>query len=561
MKAKPKILHFLVLVLLILLAACQQDPQDITLDTDIGKTNLSFPNSVLILYTDSSPSFLRAQSASSAKYLMPGVLPERMKESDHEGDHDEPIINTAAIRTQAITYTDISKTYATFIANLARRYEGINVVMQPVSSYQAGQATEYLRTFYMGSTYGDPVPPALIADVTAGAPVTWINYQVWNLDLASLGLSYKQIIPAYTQPLYTTTYNQVDYRGYTFKKYQAPMEIIEVSADRPDVVVHASAKNPAGQTIPYAVQSGNFWYFADLPFAYMHETDRYLIFADLMGPMLGHQETCAPQAVARMEDLNPSNTSAELKRMIDSLNKLRIPFAATVIPYYYNNNTNVTLRWSDNLTALRQVLRIPGLRAGGSLFQHGLTHQYKDLKNRDGETGLDWEFWDANINGPIAGLTVNEAITRITEGKAILQSFGMNPVGWTTPHYAFEPSFGSAINGVFNRSFERRLYQQGDLVAGQFFPYPVKDAYGSLMVPENGGSIQPNYLVSDVLEAARANRVLRCPWFGLFFHPYILDPQYDGANAVSVAQFEAMLTEIKNMGYTFVEPSKVTLAK
>ena len=105
---------------------------------------------------------------------------------------------------------------------------------------------------------------------------------------------------------------------------------------------------------------------------------------------------------------------------------------------------------------------------------------------------------------------------------------------------------------------ERRLYRVGDTVAGQFFPYPVKDIYGTLILPETLGSLQPGYLMDRVMAAARANRAMRCPWAGHFFHAYTISPDWLGeVNYLSPAQFEKMLKDIKALGYTYVDPNTV----
>ena len=38
-------------------------------------------------------------------------------------------------------------------------------------------------------------------------------------------------------------------------------------------------RNPkTGETAPYVMRSGNFWYVADLPFSFIGPRDRYLVF-------------------------------------------------------------------------------------------------------------------------------------------------------------------------------------------------------------------------------------------------------------------------------------------
>ena len=490
---------------------------------------------------------------------------------------NEVVILYSNISNSPFPYTDLSKTYATFIGNLVGRYPELTITTKAISDYKAGDAQKSKRTFYIGSYYDEAVPAALQTDIAGGAPVTWMNYNLWRLDattMTKLGLKFLALHPAYTPDEYNTTFNKVEYKGYTYSKYLAPMEMNEIqvtavtnpptpgSSPTPATaapVVQAYAVNSSGAKIPYVTQSGNFYFVADNPFTYMHETDRYVAFTDMIGPMLGHNETCEARAVARVEDLSPTNDVTAVSAMMGTLKKLNAPFGVTVIPEYVDNTTTPVTRvsWKNKAQMLKQLRNIPAM--GGVYFQHGYTHQFDNMKNPYGISGDDWEFWDRNTQRPIIGMTQASALLRINTGKKILNDLGItNIVGWTTPHYAADPGLYKAFNTVYNRVWERRLYQSGTVIAGQFYTYPVRDAYGSLVIPENLGNIQENNLPAKIIENARANRNLRCPWAGVFFHPYLLETGYDGIDKTTPAQLEKMVSDIQAMGYKFVNPATVT---
>lgn len=540
---------------LLALVGCQS--QVSTTNSGTGSALAVNTTQVIILYNDSTPSTLSVQG--NHGLIRPGTA-----------EQWQGALKTG-VSSQAYSYTEAAQIYATMLANLIGRYSNLKTVIRPVSTYVAGDALQNLRTFYIGSTYEDPVPNALITDVMAGAPVTWMNYQVWRLDnaalnasLSKLGLQYISNRAAYLPADYTTSFNKIDYRGFTYDKYLAPMEIMEVQPIAgANVTVHAWAKDSTGKQIPYALQSGNFWYVADIPFSYIHETDRYLVMADLLGPMLGHNETCTPRAISRMEDVSPNDDATDLKRMLDVYQKVNIPFGVTVIPQHKDITSNTTVNWTQNLAALTQVWRIPTIK--GRVFQHGYTHQYSTLLNPYGTSGDDFEFWRVTLNadgswnyvGPIPGMTPDIALARVVAGRTILLSLAISPVGWVTPHYAADPSYYAKFNTVYSRVWERRLYRVGNTVAGQFFPYPVRDISGSLVLPEDMGSVQPNYGLDKVMLAAQANRGLRCPWAGHFNHPYTLNPAYTGPGSVGAAAFEKLLRDVQALGYTYVDPSTV----
>ncbi|MDX2007668.1 MAG: polysaccharide deacetylase family protein [Meiothermus sp.] len=529
---------------------------------------------VVILYNDGAAA--NNLSVRAAQGLEPGSMlrPGTVGLYDHV---TEPYgLTGQQVSAQAYNPQEAAQIYAIFLANLIGRYADLNASIRPLSQYKAGDALGTLRTFYLGTSYFEQVPDALIADVMKGAPITWVNYHIWNLDragvgsLAQLGLRYTALHAAYAQPEYATTYNRVGYRGYTYDKYVAPMEAIEVAVTRSSVTVHAEMINTAGRRIPYALQSGRFWYIADNPFVYMHETDRYLVFADLIGPMLDRDQSCEPRALARMEDVSPHDPAENLERMIGVYQKVGIPFIAATIPVHINRTVtpSITRNWNDpeSAAALAQLRRIPA--AGGTIFQHGYTHQFENLENPYGISGADFEFWRVTLDaqerwvfvGPIPGMTAESALERVATGRGLLTRLGLNPTGWVTPHYQADPSYYSRFNSVYNRAMERRIYRVGGTTAGQFFPYPVRDVNGTLMLPETMGSVQPGFLLDRMLKAAQANRALRCPWAGHFNHPSTLDPANAGDEvAISAAQFEQFLRSIQALGYRYVSAGSVTL--
>ncbi|WP_045233458.1 DUF2334 domain-containing protein, partial [Deinococcus pimensis] len=71
-------------------------------------------------------------------------------------------------------------------------------------------------------------------------------------------------------------------------------------------------------------------------------------------------------------------------------------------------------------------------------------------------------------------------------------------------------------------AFERRTYRAGSVTFEQFFPYPVWDEHGTFVLPENLSNVETVTSLTRMLEVARANRALRCPWASFFVHPYQL---------------------------------------
>ena len=127
--------------------------------------------------------------------------------------------------------------------------------------------------------------------------------------------------------------------------------------------------------------------------------------------------------------------------------------------------------------------------------------------------------------------------------------------------YAASAASYRAAAGRFAVRWERSFYFGGLLHGpvnqkrpeGQFFPYVVRDVYGSKVLPENAGSVElvrwhgyPRHLPSDIIAAARANLVVRDGIVGFFFHPF-LDLRY----------LKQTVEGIRRLGYTFVSPSSL----
>src|SRR5205085_6337001 len=72
----------------------------------------------------------------------------------------------------------------------------------------------------------------------------------------------------------------------------------------------------------------------EMPFSYTSETDRVLVFADLLFDALAPQTRERHRALVRLEDVNPRSNPAELKAAADFLHSKGIPFGVGVSPYY-----------------------------------------------------------------------------------------------------------------------------------------------------------------------------------------------------------------------------------
>lgn len=198
---------------------------------------------------------------------------------------------------------------------------------------------------------------------------------------------------------------------------------------------------------------------------------------------------------------------------------------------------------------------------------HGYTHQFEDLINPyNGVSAEDFEFYTAHVDandsviydGPVPGDSEAWVANRIALSEAAFVAAGLAvPTIFEFPHYAGSVTDYMAVHERFGIRYDRGLYFPGNLsqqpidysrLAGQFFPYPVKDIYGSVVIPENIGNIEPEpfnnhpaRLPEDLLAAGQANLVVRDGFASFFYHPYL-----------GQSMLLQVVDGLKQQGYTFV---------
>ncbi|GAA2088071.1 DUF2334 domain-containing protein [Actinomadura alba] len=534
----------------------------------------------------------KATTATTARTVQGGVLgPGRQ-----QGLRAAAQPNTLILYDTAGPYGFLGELYAMATANLAGHFGA--VATKPVSQYTAGQVNQYTATIYIGSTYyggdiPDAIPNAFYSDVaTSSRPVIWMNDNIWNL-------AGKVGVPAFTarygwDP--TTSYfdvggsvgkvTQVDY------KTQPLGRSIPAGADsgilRPNILTGGG--QPAVTTLaeavdtstspntrfPWAVRSSNLTYIGEIPYTYFNESDRAIAFYDLLFDALAPETPTRHRAMLRLEDISPGSDPDQLMEIARYLDQENIPYGFQVIPVYtdpkgaYNGGTaeTTTLQQAPEVVAALRFM----LANGGTIINHGYTHQYRDADNPyNGVTGDDFEFFRAHVDsadnviydGPVPEDSTLWATSRILSAKT---AFTLNllptPRLWTTPHYAASATDYGVINQHYAARYERSLYFAGQLTPapinpqvymGQYFPYPVRDVYGSKVLPENLGNYEPDSynnrpprLPADMINSARLNLAVRDGFASFFYHPYY-----------PVAPLRETVQGIRALGYTFVDPASV----
>ncbi|MEV5378772.1 polysaccharide deacetylase family protein [Streptomyces nondiastaticus] len=489
-------------------------------------------------------------------------------------------------------YGQLGELYAMATANLAGHFAAVTA--KPVSAYTAGMVNQYTATVYLGSTYyggtvPDAVPAAFYQDAMATSrPVTWIGDNIWNMANAVGVTQFKQKYgwdP--TNSFYESGGSIGNINQVTYKNQQLTRQIpagqdggvlhpaLLTGPGYPAVTTLAVAKDgTSGATSPWAIRSANLTYLGEIPFAYVSESDRVIVFEDLLFDALAPSTAERHRAFVRLEDISPKSDPAQLRTIANYLKTQKIPYGINVIPVYtdpkgvYNNGTPETITLAQ---APAVVTELKNMLAGGAvLMNHGYTHQYGTANNPyNGVTGDDFEFFRAHVDsannvvldGPPAEDSTLWAQTRVTQALAGFAAAGLpKPALWTTPHYAASATDYRVLGQNYSARLERSLYFAGTLTGGtpdnsryigQFFPYAVKDVYGTTVLPENIGNYEPEAynnhpprLPADLIASAKANLAVRDGVASFFYHPYY-----------PLAPLQQTIEGIKALGYTFVGPT------
>jgi uncharacterized protein YdaL len=160
------------------------------------------------------------------------------------------------------------------------------------------------------------------------------------------------------------------------------------------------------------------------------------------------------------------------------------------------------------------------------------------------------------------------AAERLATARAEFVRAGLPDPGiFEFPHYAGSVASYQAVHDTFGVRYDRGTYFSGLCPAGacstadtptnaglfpQYFPYSVRDAYGSIVIPENVENISEAYndnaarSAQDLIAAADALTVVRDGVASAYFHPFL-----------PVELLDELITGIEQKGFRFVAPADI----
>ena len=295
------------------------------------------------------------------------------------------------------------------IASLLGHFRATSDITEQ-SNYQSGSLQDYDAVFYVGGTHKSINSDFLTDAYESGKPVVWmgrgLNWLGSAHPLSRFGLEYVRLDSS-------NLLDTVGYKDTALAKTNPFTSIIRVTdASKAEVLAWVSGE---GGTEPYAVRSGNHWFFADIPLlgANAEETysvssandSAYLVLADLLHDILDTQHDPEHPALLRIEDIHPKTDVDRLNKVVDFLYNNNIPFGIGLVPVYVNPKTGEDVHLADRPEFVEAIKNAQA--KGAIIVLHGYTHQ------RVGESVVDYEFWDGKTHAPPEDETYENTRARV----------------------------------------------------------------------------------------------------------------------------------------------------
>ncbi|KEO81316.1 polysaccharide deacetylase family protein [Tumebacillus flagellatus] len=236
--------------------------------------------------------------------------------------------------------------------------------------------------------------------------------------------------------------------------------------------------------------------------------------ADSLFDFFGAEVEPKHEAYVRIEDIHPERDPEEIRKIVEFLHGEGVPFLLAVIPIYQSGGERVTLTDRPELVKALQEAQA----SGGTIVQHGTTHQYYAS-----ETGEGYEFWDSIRKGPIPD--EDRYVTdKLELGLQTLLANKLYPVAFEPPHYAMT-RHGYEITARYYSTVVGNLQITDTSFVTTEPPYSILHSYqgGLTFYPENGGYVSGDEptVIPEMLANLRKVEIVRRSQSGVFFHSYL----------------------------------------
>lgn len=488
--------------------------------------------------------------------------------------------------------------YAIASANLATHFGTVDI--KTLDEYTAGDLVNYDGAIYIGTDWQTEVPEAFVNDVLSeDTEVLWVGENIEALAPQGTEADFVETYgwnPQEAETVDSGDINRLFYDDAELTRYDGSKEVrpenqptaprtvdtpIVKDDEQIEVVATASADD-GGEEYPWVIRSENITHLVELPFHFIDNNELYLVFADLYYDLLAPETESSQRAAVRLEDVNAESSPEQLRAIADYLYSEDVPFQVAVIPVMLDRTPDGEDFYGLSLNDSPEVVEaLKYMQArGGTLIQHGTSHQYGAADNPySGRSGDDYEFygygcsatelppygWEECDNNswvrkkdPLPEDDVEDHKARLDHGRQIMVEAGLGePEIFETPHYTASVNAYVAMADVYDARYEQVEYYAGMLSGGEFtseksygqiFPYSVHDIYGTTVYPENlqnptekeqnNHAARPPQLLVD---RAEANMVVTESTASFYFHPFL-----------EIDYLAEVVDGIKDLGYEFV---------
>ncbi len=497
--------------------------------------------------------------------------------------------DTLVLYDDDVQNAEHAEMYAIAAGNLATHFGMVEI--KALDEYEAGDLVDYDGAVYVGTDYRTDVPDALVDDVLTGeTDILWVGENIEALAPAGSVGSFAATYgwdPTVTETVDNAKINQLNYNDaklerYIGKKSAKTFEVPVITDESLVDVVATGQHDKGGEKHPWVLRSGNITHLVELPFHYIDRSELYLVYADLYYDLLAPETIKTQRAAVRLEDVNAESSPEQLRAIADYLHSENVPFQVAVIPIMIDRTPDGDDWYGLSLLDSPEVVEaLKYMQArGGTLIQHGTTHQYGAADNPySGRTGDDYEFyaygcspdevppheWEPCTDDswvrkkhPVPEDDTESHRERLAHGRQIMMDAGLGePEIFETPHYTASVGAYVAMAQEYDARYEQVEYYAGMLSGekptpeysyGQIFPYTVHDIYGSTVYPENlqnptekAQNHHPARPPKEIIARAEANLVVTESTASFYFHPF-LDMKY----------LAESVEGIQDLGYEFV---------
>ena len=496
---------------------------------------------------------------------------------------------TLVLYDDEATAAERAEMYAIVAGNLATHFGMVEI--KTLDQYKAGDLEDYDGAVYVGTDYQSDVPEALVDDVLNGdTDILWIGENIEALAPPGTEATFAATYgwdPTRSETVESKTIDELSYNDATLERFSGKesagiIEVPVVTDESLVDVVAIGANSKGGQHHPWVLRSGNITHLIELPFHYIDRNELYLIYADLYYDLLAPDTKKSQRAAVRLEDVNAESSPEQLRAIADYLHSENVPFQVAVIPIMIDRTPDGDDWYGLSLLDAPEVVEaLKYMQSkGGTLIQHGTTHQYGAADNPySGRTGDDYEFygygcspnelppheWEECQNNswvrkkhPVPQDDTESHRERLIHGRQIMLDAGLGkPKIFETPHYTASVNAYIAMAQEYDARYEQVEYYAGMLSGGEFtpensygqiFPYTVHDIYGTTVYPENlqnptekAQNHHPARPPKELISRAEANLVVTESTASFYFHPFL-----------EMNHLVEVVEGIKDLGYEFV---------